>query len=118
MVAANPVNYGKPWKLSCAEAIAASLYIVGFKEEAKDLMTRFKWGSSFFQLNEYLLEGYSNCEDGSQVVQFQNDYLKQCQEENEKKKETSFQYGDDILAGEFSDEDDDFQMEENPNRKN
>jgi len=45
MLAANPVNYGKPCKLSCAEALAAALYICGQKDDAQAIMSRyvFRW---------------------------------------------------------------------------
>jgi len=35
MLAANPVNYGKPIKLTCAEALAGALLLSGFQEEAE-----------------------------------------------------------------------------------
>jgi pre-rRNA-processing protein TSR3 len=35
MLASNPVNYGKPIKLNCAEAIAGTLLLAGFTDEAE-----------------------------------------------------------------------------------
>ena len=32
MVAVNTVNYGVPYQLSCAEALAASLFIIGYED--------------------------------------------------------------------------------------
>ncbi|CAG9463156.1 unnamed protein product [Pedinophyceae sp. YPF-701] len=75
LVAANPVNYGKPCKLSCAEALAAALYICGWPDDAINLMSRFKWGHSFFSVNAELLDRYAGCEHGHQVIAVQDAFL-------------------------------------------
>ncbi|MBN1328649.1 MAG: DUF367 family protein [Candidatus Heimdallarchaeota archaeon] len=75
LLAANSINYGKPCLLSTAEALAASLYIIGFKQDAMKLLDGFKWGESFFTLNFELLEAYSEAKSSSEVVEIQNDYL-------------------------------------------
>ncbi|RBQ23858.1 hypothetical protein ALNOE001_06500 [Candidatus Methanobinarius endosymbioticus] len=77
LIATSPVNYGKPCKLSTAEAIAATLYITGFKDEAKNIMNGFKWGHTVIGLNFELLEAYSNVKTSSEVIDIQNDFLKQ-----------------------------------------
>ena len=75
MVAANPVNYGKACKLTCAEALAAGLYISGYRDAAELLMNKFKGGHGFITLNRELLESYSLCTTGEEVLETQNRWL-------------------------------------------
>lgn len=37
LIATNPVNYGKPWRLNCVEALAAGFYITGHDDWAEHL---------------------------------------------------------------------------------
>ena len=76
LIAGNPVNYGKLTKLTTAEAIAAALYIAGFKEEAEELLSIFTWGHTFFELNSMLLDNYSSAKDSSEIVEMQTRLLK------------------------------------------
>lgn len=79
LVAANSVNYGRPYKLSCAEAIAATLFICGLKDEAVQIMEEFTWGLEFLKINMDCLEAYAACENSEQVVAAQNAYLASCE---------------------------------------
>jgi len=75
LVAANPVNFGKPQRLCSAEAVAAALYIMGEKGRARRTMAHFRWGETFIDINEMLLEGYSAAPTSAEVVKFQNDAI-------------------------------------------
>jgi len=68
LVAANPVNYGNPRALSCVEAFAAALFIVGEEEQARLVMSKFKWGGTFLDLNREPLEAYSKCKTAVDVL--------------------------------------------------
>ncbi len=75
LLAANPVNYGKPFKLCTVEAFAAALYILGEKEQADLILDKFKWGKTFIDLNREPLERYSKAKNSTEVVNIQKDYL-------------------------------------------
>jgi|TARA_B110000263_G_C15303986_1_gene509368 pre-rRNA-processing protein TSR3 len=56
IVPANPVNSGKIGKLTTAEAIASALMICGNRNQAEQIMSRFKWGPAFLVLNAAVWE--------------------------------------------------------------
>jgi len=76
LIAANPVNYGVPTKLSTVEALAAALYIVGFKEKAERLLSIFKWAPYFIELNLELLDGYAQAKNSAEVVELQKGFIR------------------------------------------
>jgi pre-rRNA-processing protein TSR3 len=82
LIAGNPVNYGKLTKLTTAEALAASLYIVGFKAEAEEMLSIFTWGHTFFELNRTFLDQYATAKDSEEIVQMQKTIFenKKCRE--------------------------------------
>jgi pre-rRNA-processing protein TSR3 len=75
LVAANPVNYGKPFKLSTVEALAAGLVILGEPQQAERILSKFNWGHVFLAVNHEPLEEYAAAADSTEVVKIQNAYL-------------------------------------------
>uniref|UniRef100_A0A336M4S3 18S rRNA aminocarboxypropyltransferase n=1 Tax=Culicoides sonorensis TaxID=179676 RepID=A0A336M4S3_CULSO len=87
LVAANPINYGKPCQLSCVEAIAAAMYITGMKEEARWYLSKFSWGHSFIELNQELLDLYAGCENREAILRVQSEYIEKVQKERQESRE-------------------------------
>ena len=82
LVAANPVNYGKPWKLNCAEALAAALCICGFHQDAEKILEPFNYGREFLRLNDELFTLYSACTSETEMIQRQEEYLQQSEQQH------------------------------------
>jgi pre-rRNA-processing protein TSR3 len=75
LVAANPVNFGRPHRLTSVEAIAATLYILGEKEQARTILAPFGWGLRFLEVNADPLEEYAQAKDSAEVVAIQALYM-------------------------------------------
>ncbi len=75
LLAANPVNWGKPTKLCTAEAIAATLYLMGEVEHAKNILLTFNWGMQFIKLNQDPLDEYSLAKTSAELVDLQFEFF-------------------------------------------
>ncbi len=76
LIAGNPVNFGKATKLTTVEALAAALYIAGFKQEARGLLSIFTWGHTFLELNSALLENYASAQDSTEIIEMQHSFTR------------------------------------------
>src|SRR5690606_32495639 len=85
LVAANPINYGRPFKLTCVEAIAACLRIIE-NDNALFYLSKFKWGNQFLKLNEHLFERYEKCQTSNEIVVCQNNLLQELDEEDKERR--------------------------------
>lgn len=76
LIAGNPVNFGKPTKLTTVEALTAAMFIAGFKEEANQMLSIFSWGHTFTELNQEMLEYYAKAKDSTEIVKLQDRFIR------------------------------------------
>ncbi|CAI7576102.1 unnamed protein product [Penicillium bialowiezense] len=93
LIAANTVNYGKPWRLNCVEALAACFAICGRLEWAEDILRHFSYGPSFLEINKELLARYAACASEEEVKKAEEDWLAKIEQEYE---DNRIEGGDDM----------------------
>ena len=74
LFAGNPVNYSKLNKLTTVEAISGALFIMEFDDLAHEMLNKFKWGHTFYDLNKNLLEDYSKVDSEDSIDSILKDY--------------------------------------------
>jgi Uncharacterized conserved protein len=75
LVAANPVNFGKPFVLSSVEALAAALIILGERDQAELILSKVPFGIRFLEVNAEPLAEYAAAVDSAGVLAVQAEYL-------------------------------------------
>ncbi|OOQ84774.1 Ribosome biogenesis protein tsr3 [Penicillium brasilianum] len=83
LIAANTVNYGKPWRLNCVEALAACFYICGHPEWAQEVLKNFRYGEAFLEINSELLDRYAACQTEEDVKRTEEEWLAKIEQEYE-----------------------------------
>ncbi|KAH7157175.1 hypothetical protein EDB81DRAFT_415303 [Dactylonectria macrodidyma] len=87
LVAANSVNYGKPWRLNCVEALAAAFYICGHADWAEQILEPFSYGASFLEINSTVLKRYAACADAAEVKKTEEEWMEQLEREYNESRE-------------------------------
>lgn len=96
LVAANPVNYGRPWRLNCVEALAACFCICGHQDWAEVALQHFPYGKPFLEINSQLFKRYAACQDEDGIKKAEETWLAKLEKE----------YSDSRLKGPTDDDDD------------
>ncbi|KAI9799015.1 MAG: hypothetical protein M1825_004911 [Sarcosagium campestre] len=113
LVAANTVNYGKPWRLNCVEALAACFFICGHPDWAEAALSPFSYGEAFLEINSTLLQRYASCTNEDDIKREQERWLAKLEREYARNRtETPGAVKDDWEGGNlnrrsFTDSDDD-----------
>lgn len=100
LVAANPVNYGRPWRLNCVEAIAACFAICGRLDWAEIVLQHFSYGKPFLEINSQLFKRYAACKDEAEIKMAEETWLAKLEKEyNENRASKDDANEDDPWAG-------------------
>ncbi|KAL5120343.1 ribosome biogenesis protein tsr3 [Pleosporales sp. CAS-2024a] len=81
LVAANPTNYGRPWRLNCVEALASCFHICGHAEWAESILSTFSYGEAFLEINSALLKRYMACENEEEIKKAEEVWLEKIERE-------------------------------------
>lgn len=102
------------YKLNCVEALAAALYIVGQDEVAEQLLAKFSWGDSFWQMNGAFLKRYRTCDTAQSVTDEQEAIIRELSAEDDARS-ASLDLAVLTHAGATRDDADDDELLANPN---
>ncbi|PCG98027.1 protein of unknown function DUF367 [Penicillium occitanis (nom. inval.)] len=97
LIAANSVNYGRPWRLNCVEALAACFYICGHEDWAEQVLSHFSYGEAFIKINQQLLKRYAACSSEEDIKRTEEEWLDKIEREyNESRAEREAGGADDM----------------------
>jgi len=75
VLAANPISWGKPGRLSTVEALAVCLILLDKEEQARRILKPFSWGEQFLILNAEPLAAYKEATSRENLVELQWEFF-------------------------------------------
>lgn len=75
LLAANPISWGRIGRLSSAEALGATLEILGYSEQASNILSLFQFGEQFLDLNRDPLKAYADAKSRAEIAEMQQEFF-------------------------------------------